>query len=195
MRKSSWMPSIVVNNVGGLGRIWPKVEAKHADSEKRRPMAGPGRTIPFQRKQPAAIVAFEPALMERAEIAAKQMRYFGLVARKSSFSELVPSAKRAGFALLHENAERKEAVLHWATGEPDLIFSVSFEHPTKVSVVAESCGDIFGLALLSYSHVPSISVETKPSLGSQELGRNARRFRDILLTLPDFDDVPAWTKY
>jgi hypothetical protein len=86
-------------------------------------------------------------------------------------------------------------VFQWATGEPDFIFSVSFEHPDRVSVIAESCGDIFGLVLVSHSHVPNISVETKPSLGNQELGRNALRFRNRLLMYADFDRMPAWMKY
>jgi hypothetical protein len=166
-----------------------------------------GLIVAFQRKKTALFGAkatfpgfIEPDrkssdLVERAEIAAKQMRYFGLIAQKSSFSELLPSAKRAGFALLSEDPERIEAVFQWATGEPDFIFSVSFEHPDRVSVIAESCRDIFGLVLVSHSHVPNISVETKPSLGNQELGRNALRFRDRLLIYPDFDRMPAWTKY
>jgi hypothetical protein len=145
--------------------------------------------------QQRSIGATSSNLMERAEIAAKQMRYFGLVAQKSSFSELVPSAKRAGFALLNEDAGRKEASFRWATGEPDFIFSLSFAHADKVSVIAESYGDIFGLVLISHSHIPNISVETKPSLGNHELGRDALRFRDMLLIFPDFDGMPAWTKY
>jgi hypothetical protein len=134
-------------------------------------------------------------LIERATIAAEQMRYFGLATQKLSLGELLPSAKRAGFALLKEDTERKEAGFRWATGEPDFIFSVSFEHPDRVSVIAESYGDIFGLVLVSHSHVPNISVETKPSLGAEELGRNALPFRNVLLMFPDFDDMPAWTKY
>jgi hypothetical protein len=135
-------------------------------------------------------------LIERAAIIAKQMRYFGLAAQKLSFSEMLLSAKRAGFTLLNEDTERKEAGFRWAIGEPDFIFFVSFEHPDRVSVVAESYyGDIFGLVLVSHSHVPNISVETKPSLGADELGRNALRLRNVLLMFPDFDDMPAWTKY
>jgi hypothetical protein len=166
-----------------------------------------GLIVAFQRKKPDAIGAKAPFsgfiepelkssdLVQRADIAAKQMRYFGLVAQKSSFSELLPSAKRAGFALLNEDTERKEARFQWATGESDFIFSVSFEQSDRVSVIAESYRDIFGLVLVSLSHVPGISVETKPSLANHELGRNALRFRDILLTLPDFDGMAAWTKY
>ena len=136
-----------------------------------------------------------PNLMKRASDAGRQMRYFGLVARKSSFYELLPSARRAGFIPLYEDRQRKEATFQWLTGEPDFIFSVSFNDVARASVIAESCGDIFGLILTSYSHAPSVSVETNPSLGNRELGRNALLFRDVLLMFPDFDDHPAWTKY
>jgi hypothetical protein len=176
-------------------------------------MSGPpaaarhGLITVFRRKKPDEIGAKAPfpgfsepermpsGLLQRAEIAAKQMRYFGLVAQKSSFSELLPSAKRAGFTLLNKDIERREAAFRWAAGKPDFVFSVSFKHADRVSVVAESCGDIFGLILISHSHVPNISVETKPSLGNDDLGRNALRFQGILLTFPDFEGMPAWTTY
>ncbi len=135
-----------------------------------------------------------PALMKRASDAGRQMRYFGLVAKRSSFSELLPSARRAGFIPLDEHTERKEVTFQWSAGEPDFIFSVSFKDAARASIVAESCGDIFGLILTGYSDVPSISVETNPSLENNELGHNALLFRDILLMFPDFDDLPAWTK-
>lgn len=135
-----------------------------------------------------------PNLMKRASHAARQMRYFGLVAQKSSFNEVLPSARRAGFILLNQDKQLKEATFQWSTGEPDFIFSVSFNDVARASVIAESRGDIFGLILTSYWHAPSISVETNPSLGNRELGRNALLFRDVLLMFPDFDDVPAWTK-
>lgn len=142
-------------------------------------------------------VAFEtlPALMERAWNAARQMRYFGLAAKRLSFSELLPSAKRAGFSQLNEDAQRKEATFQWSGGQPDLIFSVSLNDAARASIVAESCGDIFGLILTGYPHVPNISVETNPSLENKELGRNALLFREMLLTFSDFDGMPAWTKY
>jgi hypothetical protein len=166
----------------------------------------PTHVVRLQRKNPAAIGGGNPsfigadettlpALMERASNAARQMRYFGLVAKRSSFSELLPSAKRAGFTLLNEDTQRKEATFQWSAGEPDFIFSVSFNDAARASIVAESCGDIFGLILTFYSHAPNISVETNPSLGNKELGRNALLFRDTLLIFPDFDDLPAWTKY
>jgi hypothetical protein len=83
-------------------------------------------------------------LTERTETAAKQMRYFGLVAQKLSFTELGPSAKRAGFLMTNEDTWRKEAGFRWHKGEPDFIFSVSFENLDAISVIAESFGDIFG---------------------------------------------------
>ena len=194
---------------------WREVDVEKTDVKTPKPISGRpasvaaalGLVLAFQRKKLVAIGAkalfpgfAEPELessdlMERAEIAAKQMRYFGLVAKKSSFGELLPSAKRAGFALLNEDTERKEAVFRWTTSEPDFIFSVSFEDPDRVSVIAESRGDISGLVLVSLSHVPNISVETKPSLGNHELGPYALRFRNILLMFPDFDRTAAWTKY
>ena len=134
-------------------------------------------------------------LWQRAKIAGQQMKYFGLVARKCSFSELLPSTKRAGFTLVSEDSRKKEAHFRWTVGEPDFTFSVSFNDPDKVSVVAESCADILGLVLVSHSHLPDISVEIKPWLGRDELGANALRFREILLSFPDFIETPAWANY
>jgi hypothetical protein len=91
--------------------------------------------------------------------------------------------------------QNQEASFRWAAGKPDFIFSVSFKDPEAPSVIAESADDIFGLILASCSHATRISVETSPSVGNKELGRNASIFRDILLMLPDFDDMPAWTKF
>jgi hypothetical protein len=136
-----------------------------------------------------------PGLMQRASNAARQMRYFGLVAKRSSFSELLPSARRAGFTPLSEDTQRKEATFQWSADQPDFVFSVSFNDAARASIVAESRGDIFGLILTGCSDVASISVETNPSLENNELGQNALLFRDILLMFPDFDDLPAWTKY
>ena len=135
-----------------------------------------------------------PALMQRASNAARQMRYFGLVAKRTSFSELVPSATRAGFTLLNEDRARKEATFRWSAGEPDFIFSVSLNDAARASIVAESRGDLFGLILTGLSHAPTISVETNPAFENNALGRKALLFRDILLMFPDFDDLPAWTK-
>jgi hypothetical protein len=167
----------------------PSIETAGANDRKVIPLGGLG---PVEREP--NVEHFD--LVERAGIAAKQMRYFGLVAKKSSFSELTPSAKRAGFALLNEDTERREATFQWASGKPDFAFSVSFEDPDRVSVIGESCAqDLFGLVLVSYSHVSSISADTNPSLGIDQLGGNALRFRDTLLTFADFDGTPAWAKY
>ena len=131
---------------------------------------------------------FEPKLLERAEIAAKQMRYFRLFSEKGSFGELSASAQRAGFEVTYEDAVEKEAGFQWPSeGDPDFTFLVSFVDPEAVTVTAESYGDIFGLVMTSVSNAPKISIEAKPSLAEHELGRNAHVFREILLTFPDFD--------
>jgi hypothetical protein len=131
---------------------------------------------------------FEPKLLERAEIAAKQMRYFRLFSQKGSFGELGASATRAGFEATYEDAFEKEAGFQWSSeGDPDFTFFVSFNDPEAVTVTAESYGDIFGLVMTSVSNVPKISIETKPSLVADELGPNAHFFQEILLTFPDFD--------
>jgi hypothetical protein len=134
-------------------------------------------------------------LMERASNAARQMRYFSLAMRQFSFDELSLSATRAGFIQVEEDLQLGEASFLWASGAPDLIFSVSFRDPARVSTVAESQADIFGLILTAYSHIPTTSVETDPAVDDHELGHNALLFRDILLAIPGFDDMPAWTKY
>jgi hypothetical protein len=158
------------------------------------------KVVSFLRKTPAAAdsQASEESLaflMERASNVARQMRYFALIAKRASFDELVPSAKRAGFDELSEDMQNQEASFRWAAGKPDFIFSVSFKDPEAPSVIAESVDDISGLILASSTHATRISVETSPSVGDKELGRNASIFRDILLMLPDFDDMPAWTKF
>jgi hypothetical protein len=38
-------------------------------------------------------------------------------------------------------------------------------------------------------------VEADPAVDDHELGHNALLFRDMLLAMPGFDDMPAWTKY
>jgi hypothetical protein len=134
-------------------------------------------------------------LMERASNAARQMRYFSLAMRQFSFDELSLSATRAGFILLEEDLQSGEASFQWASGEPDLIFSISFRDRDRVSIVAESQADIFGLILTAYSHISTTSVETDPAVDDHELGHNALLFRDMLLAIPGFDDMPAWTKY
>jgi hypothetical protein len=135
------------------------------------------------------------ALMERASNAARQMRYFAVAIRRSSSTELISSARRAGFTQLDGHPQRKDALFRWSAGEPDFIFSVSFDEPAKASVVAVSRGDISGLILTALSRAQTISVEANPCIENRELGRNAVLFRDMLLTFPDFDEMPAWTKY
>jgi hypothetical protein len=112
---------------------------------------------------------FEPKLLERAEIAAKQMRYFRLFSEKGSFGELSASAQRAGFEVTYEDAAEKEAGFQWPSeGDPDFTFLVSFADPEVVTVTAESYGDIFGLVMTSVSNAPKISIEAKPSLAENE---------------------------
>jgi hypothetical protein len=134
-------------------------------------------------------------LMERASHAVRQMRYFSLAIKQFSLDQLASSARRAGFVQVEEGRQRDEASFRWAGGTPDLIFSVSFRDPHRISIVAESQADIFGLILTAYSPAPSVSVETNPTVEDNNLGPNALLFRDMLLTFPGFDDVPAWTKY
>jgi hypothetical protein len=134
-----------------------------------------------------------PKLLERAENAARQMRYFRLFSQKGSFGELRGSAERAGFILTYEEAFDKQAGFWWAADgdHPDFAFHASFENPASVSVTAESYGDIFGLVMTSIASVPSIGVEVKSTLEKHEFGRNALPFRKILLTFPDFDGGPT----
>jgi hypothetical protein len=131
-----------------------------------------------------------PEFLERAEIAAKQMRYFRLFSQKGSFESLSASAKRAGFDVIYEYALDQVASFRWGEGDPDFTFFVSFSDPEAVLVNADSYGDIFGLTMTSISNAPKIVVEAKYWLTKQEFGRNARRFRKILLTFPDFDTAP-----
>jgi hypothetical protein len=171
--------------------IMPVVDDKIERMKRKNYAVVGGRNAAFT----AADETTLPGLMQRASNAARQMRYFGLVAKRSSFSELLPSARRAGFTPLSEDTQRKEATFQWSAGEPDFVFSASFNDAARASIIAESRGDIFGLILTGCSDVPSVSVETNPSLENNELGQNALLFQDILLMFPDFDDLPAWTKY
>lgn len=133
-------------------------------------------------------------LMERASNAARQMKYFGMATKQFSFDELISSARRAGFTRL-ENPNTEEASFQWAGGTPDLIFSVSYRDPANISIVAESRADVFGLILTGYSHISTISVETDLTIEDRALGDNALLFRDMLLTFPNFDDLPAWARH
>jgi hypothetical protein len=140
-------------------------------------------------------VAVLSALMGRASIAARQMKYFDLASKQFSFEELVLSAQRAGFIQIGGNSQFKEVLFQWASGQPDLIFSILSRAPGKLSIVAESQADIFGLILTDYPHAATVSVELNPMLEKSELGQNALLFKDMLLTFPGFDDMPAWAKH
>jgi hypothetical protein len=130
-----------------------------------------------------------PKLQERAEAAAKQMRYFRLFSQRGSFDELGASARRAGFKVTHEDVF--ESRFEWAAsvGDPDFTFRVSYEALEAVSVTAESSQrDILGLVMTSVATEPTIVVEMKQSMEEFRIGRNADQLRRILLTFPDFDD-------
>ena len=144
---------------------------------------------------PLEEVARLAALMERVSHAVRQMRYFRLAVTRFTFDELTSSAARAGFIVTTEYPDLQEASFQWGGGTPDLIFTASYRDPARASVVAESQVDIFGLILTAYAQNPTISVETNPAIEATELGENALLFRDMLLTFPGFDDVPAWTRY
>ena len=130
-----------------------------------------------------------PKFLERAENAAKQMRYFRLFSQRGSFESLSVSAKRAGFEVIYEYALDRVASFRWAEGDPDFTFFVSFSDPEAVLVNADSYGDIFGLTMTSISSAPKIVVEAKPWLTKHEFGRNAQPFRQLLLKHPDFVSV------
>ena len=128
-------------------------------------------------------------LQERAQTAAKQMRYFRLFSQRGAFDELGASARRAGFEVINEGAF--EARFRWAANadHPDFTFHVSYDDLEAVLVTAESCQrDILGLVMTSIASEPTIAIEAKKSLEEYKLGRNADRFRKIMLTFPDFDD-------
>jgi hypothetical protein len=130
-----------------------------------------------------------PRLDERAEAAAKQMRYFRLFSQRGSLDQLGASALRAGFQIVHENT--LETAFQWAndTDRPDFMFHVSFDDLEEMSVTAKSCrGDIFGLVMTSLPSQPKISIEKIGSLEEHELGRKAQQLRKIMLAFPDFDD-------
>jgi hypothetical protein len=130
-----------------------------------------------------------PRLDERAEAAAKQMRYFRLFSQRGSLDQLGASALRAGFEIIRENT--LETAFQWASDadHPDFTFHVSFDDLEEMSVTAKSCrGDIFGLVMTSFASQPKIGIEKISSLEEHELGRKAQQFRKIMLTFPDFDD-------
>ena len=178
MQKASRMPPVVAIN-----RVEPNVV--------RLQRRGTGRE---EAVRPEAIEELS-ALMERASNAARQMKYFSLASKKFSFNELASSALRAGFVQVAANPQLKEASFQWASGHPDLVFSISFRDPAGPSVVAESQADIFGLVLTASSQAATISVDINPTVEDGDLGRSALIFRDMLLSFPGFDDIPAWVKH
>jgi hypothetical protein len=128
-------------------------------------------------------------LDDRAEAAAKQIRYFQLFSQRGAFEQLGASALRAGFKILHEDAI--EARFQWiADGyHPDFTFYVWFDERGEMSIIAKSSpGDIFGLVMTCLANETKISIEKEASLEEHELGRHAIQFRDRMLTLEDFDD-------
>ena len=134
-------------------------------------------------------------LMERASNADRQLQYFALAAKQFSLDDLASSALRAGFIQLAAKTERNETSFRFASGQPDFVFSVSYRDPERISIVAQSQADIFGLVLTAYSHVSTVSVEINPTIEATDMGNYALLFRDILLTFPRYDDVPAWARY
>lgn len=131
-------------------------------------------------------------LLQRAKNVAQQMRYFGLVARKCSFNEAIPSAVRASFVLVSKDDRAKEVRFVWNSDEPDFVFSLCYKEVGRVWIVAESRADIRGLVLVSHSGSQDISVAPKPWLGVDELGPHTLQFQELLLTLPGFVETPAW---
>lgn len=144
---------------------------------------------------PPEEVARLAALMDRVSSAVRQMKYFRLAATRFTHDELASSATRAGFILKAENAGLQEASFEWGAGAADLLFTASYRDPARASIIAQSQGDIFGLILIAYSDISTISVEINPTIEAGELGENALLFRDMILTFPGFEDVPAWTSY
>lgn len=173
----------------------PRVVAK-ADVEKNV-VRLPRRNAPAPPDDTARPEDIErlAALMERASNAVRQTRYFALATKRFTFDELTSSAARAGFILKAEYRQLGEASFEWGRGAADLVFTASYRDPAWVTLVAESQSDVFGLILTAYSQISTISVEINPTIEGRELGENALLFRDLILTFPGFDDVPAWTRY
>jgi hypothetical protein len=130
-----------------------------------------------------------PKLEERAEAAAKQMRYFQLFSQRGSFDEIGASARRAGFVVIQEGPF--EASFRWPSeGVPlDFTFHVSLDDQEEMSATAISCAtDLVGLVMTSYSDEPNISIEKDSQLERHEFGRNADQFQSLVLWHQDFDD-------
>jgi hypothetical protein len=134
-------------------------------------------------------LAKSPTLEERAEAAAKQMRYFQLFSRRGAFDEIGASARRAGFVMVQDGPF--EASFHWPTdgSPPDFTFHVFLDDREEMSVTAKSCAaDLFGLVMTSYLDEPNISVEKDSQMGRHQFGRNADPFQSLILGHQDFDD-------
>ena len=111
MRRSSRTPSVVAVD-DNVVRLQRRTIAAIGDGDV---------SSPVDASSPVAIESL-PALMERASHAARQMRYFVLVAKRASFADLLASAKRAGFTPLNEDTQRKEATFQWLGANPTLCF-------------------------------------------------------------------------
>jgi hypothetical protein len=130
-----------------------------------------------------------PKLEDRAEAAAKQMRYFRLFSQHGSFDEIGASARRAGFVVIQEGPF--EANFRWAADHdrPDFTFHVSLDDQEEMAMTAISCArDLAGLVMTGHSGEPNISIETDGQLERHELGRHADRFQSLMLAHQDFDD-------
>lgn len=113
------------------------------------------------------------------------MFFFQRATVQLPFSELRVYAEREGFISTGDSSSRSNQTgFRWASGEADFDFFV--EYSDRRSVTAEAYGDIFGLVLLAHSHLPTISVEIKKAYGVT-MGKNAARFRKIMLGFPGFD--------
>jgi len=172
----------------------PPVLARDVETNIVR-LARSSASTPRDNTAPPSEVANIAALMERASNAVRQMRYFSLAAKRFTFDELTSSAARAGFIAIAEYPHLNEASFQWGAGAPDLVFTAVYQGSAGASIVAETQADVFGLILTAYSQASTISVEANPTIKNKELGENAQLFRDMLLTFPGFEDVPAWTSH
>ncbi len=129
-------------------------------------------------------------LEQRADAAAKQMRYFHIFTQRGRFEDLVPSADRAGFVVGHRDSFRKAVTFYWRRdSKPDFGFHVSFDDTLGTSVTAEAYGDIFGVIMVGHADQPIICVAIKPAVTPRSLGRHARSFQKLLLAQPGFGQV------
>jgi hypothetical protein len=124
---------------GDRDRALPTIRLGYVNPPRRQcPIRSPmavvkNATLPSPRRERSPAIGAKPpspeplkpkpelsGLLERAANAAKQMRYFGLVVQRSSFSELVPSATRAGFALFNEVTKRTKPSFSGPQANPTL---------------------------------------------------------------------------